>query len=530
MYDRLVDTDAWTGSVYPRLARTIEIGPDQLTYTIKLRQGLIWSDGKPITADDVVFTFNTIVKEAFGNASFRDTLSVYGRFPTVSKVDDLTTRFRTHVPFKPFLNSLATVPVAPKHVLAAVVTQGKNAFYNFWNVNCDPASLVVSGRFKLKRYLPGQRVELEKNPHYRMVDREGHKLPYLDKVVLAVVPDQNTQVLRFYGEEIDFLDIRSVRGSDAALMKQRERSGNFSMYNLGPDDGTMFLVFNMNRRRNPETGKYYVDPVKQKWFNKRFFRQAVSHAIDRQRMVDNVLRGVGVPLFTPESPASLYFNQNLKTYGQDLGLAARLLERGGFAIKDGKLYDADGNRVEFTLNTNAGNSSRDGACIMIVEELKKLGIKVNYQPVEFNILVDKLDHSLDWEAMVMGLTGGKLEPYDGANVWKSNGRLHMFDQRLPDATGTITVTDARFWEQRIDELFDKAATTFDEDARQKYFSEYQEVVYSKVPFIYLYCPLDISAMRKSIGNYKPTLLGIYYPPLGTLHNLEEIYLKRGSAS
>ncbi|MBX9877716.1 MAG: ABC transporter substrate-binding protein [Candidatus Obscuribacterales bacterium] len=523
MFEHLVDTDAWTGKPYGRLAKSIEISPDKKDYVITLRKGLTWSDGKPITADDVVFTMNTLIGKGFGNSSRRDVLSVYGKFPTTTKVDDLTVKIHTDVPFVPFLNSLSGVPIGPKHIVEPITKKNMKEFQSFWDVNCDPKTLVTSGRFKLLRYVPGQRAEFLRNEKYGMVDKEGTRLPYLDKFVYAIVPDQNTQILKFYAGELDLLDIRSVKGPDAALMKQREKTGNFTMHGLGPDDGTMFIMFNMNRRKDPESGKYYVDPIKQKWFNNLNFRQAVSHALNRQRIVNNVLRGVGLPLYTAESEASPFLNKDLKQYPQDLDLAANLLKQGGFVKKADGLYDADGHKVEFSLLTNSGNIIRDAVCIIIMDELKKLGIKVNYQPIDFNILISKADHSLDWEAIVMGLTGPRIEPYDGANVWKSDGRLHMFDQRKPDSTGKVIVPDRRDWEAKIDELFDKMATTFDETKRHEYCNEYQAIVYEQQPFIYLYTPLLLTSIKNSVGNYKPLPLGINYTPLGSMHNLEEIY-------
>lgn len=528
MFERLVELDAWTGKIYPRLAKSFTVSKDNLEYTVTLRKGLQWSDGKPITADDVVYTFNTIVAKGYGNSSHRDIMSVYDKFPVITKVDDLTVKFKTAVPFAPFLNSLRSVPIAPRHVLEPVTLKKHSEFHKFWDINTNPSELVCSGCFMLDRYVPSQRVELKRNPKYFMVDRENKRLPYLDKFMIAIVPDQNTQVLKFYGGEIDFLDVRSVKGSDAALMKQREATGNFKLYNLGPDESTTFLMLNMARRKDPKKNKYYVDPIKQKWFNSTEFRQAVSHAIDRNRIIDNVLKGVGIPLYTAESPASLFHNANLESYPQDLKLSTQLLEKGGFKLKDGVLHDADGHKVEFTLHTNAGNTQRDGTCVSIINALKQLGIRVNYQPVDFNILIDKLETSLDWDACVMGLTGNKTEPYDGANVWKAAGRLHMFDQRLPDEHGKTTVTDARPWEKRIDELFDQGATTLDFEKRRKIFDEFQAIAYREMPFQYVYSMLALTAMRNTVKNYRPMTYGINYTPMGSLHNIEEIYIDKAS--
>lgn len=521
----LIDLDPWTGKFYGRLAKSFSVSPDMKQYTFVLRKGLQWSDGEPITADDVVFTLNDLIRDGYANPSIRDVLSVNGQFPVVKKIDDLTVQMTTKVAFAPFLSGLRGLPMAPKHALAAIRKQPRENFTGYWDINCDPAQMVVSGPFKVQRYLPGQRVEFVRNPYFGMVDKRGRRLPYLDHFVLAIVPDQNTELLKFYGNEIDMLDKGTVRGADAALMKQREKQGGFTMHNLGADDGTVFLMLNMNQRKDPKTGKYYVNPIKQKWFNNLYFRQAVSHAINRRRIVDNILRGVGLPLYSSETPGSIFFNKSLEPFPQDMTLAADLLKKGGFVKRDGKLYDADGNRVEFILYTNAGNSTREGCCVMIQNDLKALGIKVDFQPIDFNVMIDKTEQSCDWEAILMALTGDRIEPYSGANIWKPDGRLHMFDQRQTGKDGVVHVTDARPWETEIGKLFDQGATTLDSKKRHEIFDRYQQIVYEQDPYIYLYCYINLSAIKNKLQNYNPTPLGVYYEPKGTLHNIEEIYIK-----
>jgi len=529
LFESLIDVDPWTGEHLFRVARSFKVSDDKRDYTFYLRKGLQWSDGQPLTADDVIFTFGTLIKEGFGNQSLRDTLSIDGQYPSIEKIDDYTVKFRTPKPFSPFLASLHGLGIAPKHALEKYTKRPHQEFFAVWDVNCNPAEMVTSGPFRIERYVPSQRVELIRNPLYGMCDASFRRLPYLDRFTEAIVPDQNSMLVKFYGNELDFLDIRSIRGPDARLMKQRERTGNFRMYNLGSDDGTMFLMFNLNQRKDSKSGKYYVDPIKQKWFNNLAFRQAVSHAINRTSILNNVLRGVGSALYTAESPTALYLNKKLQAYDQDLEFSKKLLADAGFKFSHGWLLDPDDHKIEFTLNTNAGNSIRDGTCVIIQNDLKKLGIKVNYQPIDFNILVDKTNQSLDWEAIVMGLTGDKIEPYNGANIWKTDGRLHMFDQRLPDAAGKTSVTDERPWEKEIARCFNAAAATFDQTERHKYFDRYQEIVYEQLPFIYLYSALDLTAMRNTHGNYNPTPLGIYYTPKGSLHNIEEIFDTRAKS-
>lgn len=524
-FDSLVDFDPWTGKAIPKLAKSYKVSADGRTIDFVMRKGLKWSDGHPLTVDDVVFTYATLIGDGFGETSSRDTISTPGDYPSVIKVDEDTVSFRFKKPFSPFLANLNATMVAPKHIIEPITKRSKAEFHNFWNINADPKTFVGSGPMIVERYVAGQRLEFKRNPNYSFIDKEGRQLPYLDKMVIGIVPDQNTIIIKFLGDEIDLLDNRAVRGIDAALLKQREVTGNFTMYNLGPDDGTMFLMFNLCQRKDPKTGKPYVDPIKQAWFNNEKFRWAISHSVDRRRIVNNVQKGVGYPLSTNETEASLYLNKDLKQIEYDPALAAKLLAEAGFVKRGEELFDAKGNRVEFDLMTNSGNTGRDACCITIKEELKKLGIKVNYQPIDFNTMTNRVHTSLDWQAIVMGLSGSRFEPYGGANVWKSDGRMHMFDTRIPDKNGLVKAPDARPWEKEIDKLLDTAAGTMDEKTRIECYNRFQKIAYDQQPFIYIYTNMVLTAAHNKLGNYKPSPYGIYYTPKGTLHNIEEIYIK-----
>lgn len=515
MFDGLVSTDAYTGKVVPLLAKSVEVDKTGTVYTIKLRKGLKWSDGVPITSDDVVFTWNTIVAQGYGNTSIRDNAVIDGKMPKVIALDKLTVQFVTPKPFAPFLRQLGQ-SIAPKHILEPVTKKGKTAFNSFWGVSTPPEKFVTSGMFRVSRYIPAQRVEFTKNPDYYMVDKKGQKLPYLDKYIFYIVGDINNQVLKFESSQIDLL---ALSGSNVARFKERERHSDYKIYNLGADTGTMFLSFNLNRRKNND-GKYYVDPIKQSWFNDDNFRKAVSLSLSREDMVMNVLRGVGKPLYTAESLISIYLNEKLKDgEPRNIEKAKKLLKKSGFSWdKKGQLIDKAGHPVEFNLITNAGNTERESVGVMIKQDMEELGIKVDFKPIEFNVLVGKISDSFDWEAVIIGLTGSPLEPHDGRNVWSSTGALHMFNQRK--GKDLETKADLRDWEKELDEIFEKGATVLDFKERKQYYDRYQEVVYEKNPFIYIYSGLRVYAVRKKLGNINPTPLG------GVLHNLEEVYIAK----
>lgn len=506
MFDGLVTTDPYTGDVIPKLAKTIKISKDNKEYTLTLRRGLKWSDGKPLTADDVVFTWNTIILGGFGNTSTRDNLYINGKLPTVSKIDNYTVKFTTPVVFAPFLRQLGA-PIGPKHILEPITKKGKMAFSSFWGVSTKPDSFVISGPFKIKQYTPAQRVTFIKNPSYYMADKKLQRLPYLDKYVVFIVGDLNNEVLKFEAGELDIL---SVRGNNVARFKALEKQGQYKLYNLGPDTSTTFMCFNLNDRKN-EKGKYFVPPKKQKWFQDINFRTAIDYAIDRNAMVSNVLYGVGAPLFTAESLSSLYLNKDLaKGHQKNAQKAKELLKKSGFFYKNNQLYDKYGNKVEFELLTNAGNTERESVGVIIKQDLEEIGIKVNFKPIEFNSLVGKLLNSYDWDMAIIGLTGSPLDPHSGKTVWEPVGTMHFFNMKDPTPST---------WEKSLATIFDNAAKVLDIEKRKKYYNEYQQIVYDQKPMLYLYSPVTIVAIRDKLGNVAPTPLG------GTTYNIEEIYIK-----
>lgn len=511
MFDALVTTDPYTGEVIPKMAKIIKILPDKKTYIIELRHGLKWSDGKEITADDVYFTWNTIIFGGYGNTSTRDAMYIGSELPKIEKLDKYTVKFTTPKPFSPFLRQLS-VPIAPKHVLEPVTKQGKRAFASFWSSNTKPSEFVTSGAFKLKEYVPAQRLVYERNPNYYMIDENGQKLPYLDKYIILIVGDLNNELLKFKAGELDTV---GLRGTNVAMFKEQEKNSDYKIYNLGPDTGTMYFSFNLNTRKN-DKGKYYVAPVKQKWFNDVNFRKAVDYALDRENMVFNIASGVAAPLFTPEPLASIYLNEKISQgHPQDMQKAKEYLRNSGFYWEKGKLYDKYGNKVEFDLYTNAGNTERESIGVMVKQDLEELGMTVNFKPIEFNTLVSKLVNTNDFDSVIMGFTGSPLEPYGGKNVWYSNGTLHVFNMRKTPQDNK----DIYPWEQQINELFDKASLELDFNKRKQLYEQYQQVVYDQKPLIYLYSPVRITAIRNKFGNINPTALG------GAVHNLEEIYIK-----
>ncbi|MFB3897119.1 MAG: ABC transporter substrate-binding protein [bacterium] len=507
IFEGLTKENGVTTEVDPELAESWEISKDGLTWIFHLRQGIKWSDGVVFTADDVVFTYNSLIFNPKIPNSSRDVFTIDGKLPKVEKADDTTVRFILPKPFAPFLRQL-TQPILPKHKLDAIVTANK--FNEAWGLDTPLTEIVGTGPFILKQYVPSQRLVYERNPNYWKKDKSGKSLPYLDKIVILIVPDLNAELLKFKAGETDAL---GMRPQDYSVLKGKEKAGDYTIYNGGPTFGTEFVCFNLNPGKTNK-GKSFINPTKLRWFNNPLFRQAVAHAIDKESIIKNVFYGLGYPQDAEEGAANVFFhNPNVKKYPYDLIKAKQLLTQAGFTDRDndGWLEDDQGNKVEFNLMTNAENNLRVDIANIIIADLNKLGLKVTLQAINFNTLINKLNVSFDWDAILLGLTGG-VEPYSGRNVWHSTGQLHLWNPRQKKSA-----TD---WETKIDSIFDASAIELDQNKRKQLFDEFQNIVAEELPVIYTVNQAALYAVKNKFGNVHPTAFG------GVFHNIEEVYIKK----
>ncbi|NBT23484.1 ABC transporter substrate-binding protein, partial [bacterium] len=354
--DSLVRNNAVTQEVEPGLATRWEIAPDNKTFTFHLRPGVLWSDGHPFSADDVVFTFRAIYDPRYPNRAAFD-LSVDGKKFTVEKIDDLTVRLTTPEIYAPFLETVGGVGLLPKHELESAFLDG--SLLKAWNVSVaqkEPRRLLATGAFRLRSYQPAERIVFEANPHYWRADTQGIRLPYVDYLVTKLVKDANASTLAFATGQTD---AEGLSPDNVAWIDRYASRYGFSVFNRGPSPNTGFIWFNQNPGHD-SSGKPFVPPHKLAWFTDRRFRQAVSYGIDREGLVRGVLFGRGQPLWGPETPANKkWYNPNVTQYPYNPARSRALLAEAGFTMgSDQKLRDRAGNVVEFTLNTNQENQLR----------------------------------------------------------------------------------------------------------------------------------------------------------------------------
>ncbi len=509
LFEGLTTADPFTLKVIPHLAESWTVSPDGKQWTFYLRKDVLWFDGAPFSADDVVFTFNDLIYNPDIPSPSKDVLTIDGKPFVVEKIDQYTVRFTLPVKFAPFLRAMSQT-ILPRHCLLDAVRQKKFSFT--WGIDTPPSRIIGTGPFMLSEYHPGERLVFKRNPHYWKRSSQGEALPYLDKVIFLIIPDPQAQLLKFIDGELDAV---SVQGQDYPLLEPLEARKNFHIYDAGPDFGTNFLAFNQNPGINPNTRKPFVDPVKLSWFTNLEFRRAIAHAIDKKKIVEILNNGFGLPQNGPMSPSSgFFYDPDVRVYDYNLEKARSILEQAGFKYTNGSrtLEGPEGHPVEFNLYTaDAGGAAHLQMAAIIRSDMERLGMKVNLVPVEFNTLVNKLMASFDWDAVMVGLTGG-VEPHFGQNVWRSSGGLHLWDPHQ-DKPATA-------WEKRIDEIFDRGAQELDEAKRKVLYDEFQRIVADELPVIYTVLNTDMYAVRNKFGNLKPTVNG------GAFHNIEEIYIKK----
>ncbi|NJR49886.1 MAG: ABC transporter substrate-binding protein [Leptolyngbyaceae cyanobacterium CSU_1_3] len=522
IYEGLITENALTGELEPALAESWKLSDNKQQVEVTLREGLKWSDGQPLTVDDVVFSYQEIYLNPKIPTDIQDILRIgkQRKLPTVKKLDDRRVEFTTPEPFAPFLRNSTGLPVMPAHILRETVTQkdqqGNPLFLSTWGTGTDPKKIVCNGPYMLDQYVTSQRVVFKRNPYYWRKDAQGNQQPYIERVVWSLVENQNTSLLQFRSGGQDAIE--PLRPEDFPLLKQEEKRGKFTLHVGGPRPGTTFISFNLNQgRRN---GKPIVDPIKARWFNNVKFRQAVAYAIDRQKIVNNIYRGVGVLVNSPIISQSPYFlppEKGLRVYNFEPDKARELLKAGGFTYNSqGQLLDAEGNRVRFTLMTNAENTFRVAITGQIKQDLAKLGMQVDLNPINFNLMIDKLDNTFDWDCYLILMGGGGRDPHSGTNVWSTEGSSHNFNPPSLPGKPPIEGRVIADWEAEISRLYIEGSQELDETKRKAIYAKTQQLSQEYLPWIPLANGLLLAAVRDRV---QP----IQYPELGdALWNLREL--------
>jgi peptide/nickel transport system substrate-binding protein len=505
----LIHINRYTQRSESALAKSWMVSPNQRRYTLELRHGLRFSDGVPFDADDVVFSFHVYLDEKV-NAPQRDSLLVGGTPISVRKVDPYTVTFTLSHPYASAERLFDSVAILPRHLLESAYSEGKLG--HAWTLNAPPDRIAGLGPFRLKEYVPGQRLTLERNPYYWKTDQNGSRLPYLAKITFLCVGNDDAEVLRFEAGETDI--VNRINADNYSVLQQERLSHRLQLYDLGPALDYNFLLFNLNSIVPAKAGEIRR---KQQWFNDVRFRQAVSSAIDRDGMNRIIYHGRGAPTWTHVSPGNqLWFDSSALRPHRSLTHARDLLKAAGFSWRedDGTLVDPRGAPVEFSIMTSSSSNERTEMATMVQQDLHELGIHLQVVPLEFHSMLDRVFQTHDYEAAVMGLSGGDGDPNSQMNVWLSSGDDHLWNLGQ--------VHPATAWEAEIDRLMNQQLSTSAPEDRKRLYDRVQKIEIDEVPVVFLVSPDLLVGAKDRLRNFKPAILDSH-----TLWNAEHFYLQDG---
>jgi peptide/nickel transport system substrate-binding protein len=480
----LVRLNRATGDYEPWLAEKWVTSPDNRVFTLTLRDGVTFSDGVPFTSDDVVFSFRALYDPAV-ESSLASGKMVRGKPLQVSAPDPRTVVVTLPSPFSPGIALLDSVPIYPKHQLQGALDA--HTFATAWGATTKPGTMAGLGPFVVGEYVPGQRLTFTRNPHYWQKDAAGVALPYLDSIVMEVVMTQDAEILRLQAGSADLMTQADLRPEDLAALRRLRDQGALQLADVGIGVDPNLLWFNLTPGSAAEKAKPYLQRAE--------FRQAISYAVDRDAIASTVYLGAAVPVYGPVTPGNrTWYSDRVATYPHDPARAKALLAGLGLTDRhgDGRLEDAAGHPVQFSIITQRGNI-RERTATMIQEELRQAGITVDVVGLDPQSIYARWGKG-DYESIYFGFQTSSFDPALNLDFWLSGGSAHVWNLGPPAQ-----------WERTIDELMQRQAAAPTLAERQRLFIEAQKVFGENVPALYFVAPKIAVAASSRVGGAVPVL-------------------------
>ncbi len=462
----LVRVNRQTQALEPELAQSWKLSKDGRQITFKLRHGVQFSDGNPFSAEDVAYT--------------------------VTRLMDPELHSSTGDAFRSGNGAVETKILAPDKILITFSTPviGLDRLFDQVAIISSHSSkkeTAVLGPFVVAEHKAGSHVLLKRNPNYWKKDSAGRQLPYLDAIRLDIQSNRDIEVLRFRRGELDL-----INSIDTDYYDRLAASTPDVVHDAGASLDTEFMWFN-------QVANAPIPSYKRDWFRSTNFRRAISSAVNREDLSRVVFHGHAKPALGPVSPANkFWFNSRLKPEPYRPAIALEHLQNDGFRLQNGTLRDRDGHAVEFSIVTNAGNTSRERMAVLIQEDLGRVGIKVNVVTLDFPSLIERIAQKFNYEAAILGFQNVDLDPNGQMNIWLSSAENHAWNpqQKSPETA----------WEAEIDRLMRAQASAQNMKKRKQSFDRVQEIVAEQAPFIYLVNKNALSAVSTSVEGANPVIL------------------------
>jgi peptide/nickel transport system substrate-binding protein len=495
--DFLLDYDPYRKAWKPKVASyQVRLGPSGNTMDVvfTLRDDLFWttladpSRKVKVTSEDVLFWYNQVVGDPALQQSgyagqFLQMPDGSKRHIDMERLDER--RFVMHYPRVVAMPELSSnMDFGPRYVFEPVKkAKGPEGLLDLWSIDTDPRTIPSMGPYYIESYRPGVSVTLVRNPNYWRKDDYGQPLPYIRRQEIKIVPNQETEKLKFMAGELDSFTLRPEDLEELTGRNPRD----YTVYYAGPSLGAAFICWNQNPKN--------LDPRHVRWFANPDFRRAMSCFFDRQRVVKEVYRGLAEPALYFFARPNPYFDPNIQQqYLYDPQRGRELLA--GMGIKpgaDGLMRDADGKEVRYELEVPIENNLSIDIANVYADELKKVGVTLVVKPLQFQKIVEGLTQTYGWQAVMISV-GANYFPIQGDNVWLSSGNLHLWNplQRSP----------ATEWENRVDQLYWQGYSTLDPAKAKGVWDRYQRILLDELPVMYLVYADLFAAYRDKWANLR----------------------------
>ena len=483
---KLVHINQTTQAIEPSLAESWTTADEGRRVTMTLRRDVVFSDGHPFTPDDVLFAFEAAYDEKSGSA-IADSVQAGGKKLQVAATGPHTVVITFPAPFAPGIRILDILPILPRHRLEGALKAG--AFTKAWGLGTPPSEIVGLGPFVLSEYVPGQRVVFARNPRYFGKAPDGASLPYLDRLVIEIIPDQNAELLRLESGQLDMMT--SEISPDAyAPLKRAADQGRVKLLDLGVSRNADGLWFNL------KPGALAGD-ARAAWLQRDELRRAISMAVDRKVFADTVFFGAGVPVYGPETPANKnWYWAAIPQTPHDPAGAKRLLASIGLTDRgDGVLKDARNQPARFTLLTQKGRPNLERGAAVIRDELKKIGVTVDVVMLDAQAVIQAF-LTAKYDAVYFNADKSDLDPGTNPDFWFSSGSAHVWNLEEK--------TPATDWERRIDELMARQIASPDEIERKRLYDDVQRIFSEHLPIVYFVAPRIYVAHAARVTNLTPS--------------------------
>ncbi len=451
------------------LAESWEVSDDNKTIIFRLKPNLKWADGKLLSSEDILFTWQLVIDENTRSPYASD----YQLVKKAEAPDARTFKVTYSTAFSPALSSWASLHILPKHLLEGQDLR-KTAFAR---------KPVGSNFYQLDQWNPGENIKLSRNPDSVLGQA------YIDKLITRIIPDSSAQFLELMADNIDSMGLDPIKYSRIIPARSNLKKN----LNLYKELGNSYTYLGFNLKHKP------FDDIR--------VRKAINYAIDKQEIIDGVYLGLGINIASPYKPATRWSNPKLTPTGYDPDKARALLKEAGFSDSNNDgILEKNGKPFSFEIITNQ-NKEREKSAVIIQRRLKEVGIDVKIRAIEWASFISRFINTGDFDVVILGW-GLSLDP-DQYNIWHSS-------QQAPGQFNFVGYSNPK-----VDQLLEQGRTEFDPEKRMEIYHQFAELLLEDSPIVYLSAGYGLTAIHKRVQGIANPI-----PPGGVGYDSQKWYIPK----